>query len=117
MRVFLEFGKPDAGCAAHSLAEVYASLTRMPGQQRMTPADALLFLETLQERLTIVALDAAEYVSGIQHLAAAGIIGGTMYDGILALCAMKANAETIYTWNLRHFQQFGSEVKGRLSTS
>ena len=38
-------------------------------------ADALLFLETLQERLTIVALDAAEYVSGIQHLAAAGIIG------------------------------------------
>ncbi len=75
MKAFLKFNGPDAACAAHSLAEVYASLTRMPGQLRMTPSDALLFLERLQERLTIVALDAAEYVSGIQRLAAAGIIG------------------------------------------
>ena len=29
------------------------------------------------------------------RLAAAGIIGGTIYDGILAFCALKANAETI----------------------
>ncbi len=116
MEAFLKFGKPDAACAAHSLAEVYASLTRMPGKQRMTAADAMLFLETLQERLTIVALDAAEYVSGIERFSANGVVGGTIYDGIPALCAMKANADAIYTWNLQHFQQFGPSVTERLRT-
>ena len=80
-----EILKPDAAFAAHSLAEVYASLTRMPGKQRLTAANELLFLKTLQERLTIVALDAAEYATGIKRLAATGIVGGTIYAGILAL--------------------------------
>jgi predicted nucleic acid-binding protein len=113
---FLKFDKADAGCAAHSLAEVYSVLTRMPGQRRMTAAQAVLFLGTVRERLTIVVLDAAEYVTGIERLAAAGIVGGAIYDGILALCALKANAETIYTWNPRHFRLCGPEIASRLST-
>jgi PIN domain len=116
LRAFLRFEKPDAACAAHSLAEVYATVTRMPGLQRMTAADAMLFLGTVQERLTIVALDPAEYFAGLEQLAAAGLVGGAIYDGILALCALKTDAETIYTWNLRHFRRCGPEIAGRLST-
>lgn len=33
--LFLRFGKSDASCAVHSLAEVYATLTRMPGKHRV----------------------------------------------------------------------------------
>ena len=61
METFLRFTKPDAGCAAHSLVEVDASLTRMPGEHRMTAAQAMLLLDTLDERLTIVTLDAGAY--------------------------------------------------------
>lgn len=113
---FLTFDKFDAACAAHSLVEVYASLTRMPGQHRMTAAQAMLFLGTVRERLTVVALDSAEYFAGLERYAAAGLVGGAIYDGILALCALKADAETIYTWNLRHFRQCGADVAGRLRT-
>ncbi len=82
----------------------------------MTGAQAMLFLGTVRERLTVIALDPTEYFSGIARFAAAGIVGGTIYDGLLALCALKADAETIYTWNLRHFRRCGTDVAARLTT-
>jgi predicted nucleic acid-binding protein len=116
MEAFRKFPKPEAGCAAHSLVEVYASLTRMPGEHRMSAAQAMLFLSTVQERLTVVALDASEYFAGLERFAALSIAGGTIYDAMLALCALKANAETVYTWNLRHFRLCGPEIASRLAT-
>jgi len=116
MEAFLRFTRPDAACAAHSLAEIYASLTRMPGEHRMSSAQALLFLGSLHERLAVVALDASEYFSSLERFASLGIVGGTIYDALLAACALKAGAETIYTWNLRHFRQCGAEVAARLRT-
>ena len=116
IEALLKFDKSEARCAAHSLAEVYASLTRMPGQHRVTAAQAMLFLETLQSRMTMIALEPAEYFTGIRRLASAGLTGGSIYDGLLALCALKANADVIYTWNLRHFRQCGPEVAARLIT-
>jgi hypothetical protein len=82
----------------------------------MSAAQALLFLGTLRERLTVVALDASEYFVGLERFAALGIVGGTIYDAMMGLCALKADAETIYTWNLRHFRQFGPEIASRLGT-
>ena len=43
-------------------------------------------------------------------------MGGAIYDAILAGCALKAGVQTIYTWNTRHYNQFGSEVVRRLRT-
>ena len=37
---------------------------------------------------------------------ALGIAGGTVYDVLLAHCALKANAATLLTWNVKHFRQF-----------
>ena len=48
--------------------------------------------------------------------AAAGIVSGAIYDAILAACAVKAGAETIYTWNVRHFARFCAEIVGRVRT-
>lgn len=76
----------------------------------------LLFLESIEERLTLVALDSREYHSTIKQAAAAGIVGGTLYDALLARCALKADAEIIYTWNLDHFRRLGSEVAKRIRT-
>ena len=52
-------GKQDY-CAAHSLAEVYSTMTRLPGRHRLSGEQVLLFLENIRERLTLVALTAAE---------------------------------------------------------
>jgi predicted nucleic acid-binding protein len=116
LEVFTQCGKEDSCCGAHSLAEVYATLTRLPGKHRVSGEQAMLFVGSIQERLTIIALDAEDYINLLQASAAAGVVGGAIYDAILARCALKADVETIYTWNLRHYGQFGPDVARRLRT-
>jgi predicted nucleic acid-binding protein len=113
---FLRFEKRQACCAAHSLAEVYATLTRMPGKYRVSCEQAMLFLGEIRQRLAIVALDEEEYYATIEQASTLGVMGGTVYDALLARCALKANAETIYTWNVKHFQQLGLEAVKRITT-
>lgn len=114
--VFVQFDRESGCCGAHSLAEVYATLTRMPGRNRISGEQAMLFVGSLRERLTIVALDGDEVARSLSESAALGIIGGTIYDALLASCALKARAEAIYTWNTRHYAQCGPEVMRRLRT-
>lgn len=89
--------------AAHSLAEVYATVTRLPGKYRMSPEQAILCIEAIEQRLTIVTLSAGDYCSALREAASADIVGGTVYDALLGACAIKAGAEILYTWNVRHF--------------
>jgi predicted nucleic acid-binding protein len=113
---YLKADKKNASCAAHTLAEVYASLTRLPGPQRMGGDQALLFLEDIRRRLTIITLDEEDYCSAIASSVAEGVVGGTIYDALLAKCALKANAMTIYTWDLDHFRLLGPEVARRVQS-
>jgi predicted nucleic acid-binding protein len=74
------------------------------------------FLEDMARRLTFIALDVEEYWDTIADAAASGVVGGLTYDALLARCAIKAKAETIYTWNIGHFQQFGNHVARLIKT-
>jgi predicted nucleic acid-binding protein len=112
--LFLRFGKKDACCGAHSLAEVYATLTGMPSRRRVSGDEALLFLGDIRERLTIVALDAQEYFQMAEASAAANLAGGAIYDAILGHCALKAQAEVIYTWNTKDFLRLPPAIAGRV---
>lgn len=116
MECFLGFNKKQACCGAHSLAEVYSSLTRMPGKHRISGEQAMLFLSDMRERLTIISLDDEEYFRAIEAASAAGIVGGTIYDALLMQCALKAKAEIIYTWNVKHYVQLGAEAARRVRT-
>ena len=51
----------------------------------------MLFLDSVEERLDVVSLDAPEYHLAIREAATAGIVGGTIYDALLGRCALKAN--------------------------
>jgi len=116
LKAYLGAERKQAGCAAHSLAEVYSTLTRMPGRQRMECDQALLLLDDIRSRITAVALDPDEYYAAVAGAAAAGIAGGTIYDALIAYCALKAKATTIYTWNVEHFRRCGQEVAKRVRT-
>jgi predicted nucleic acid-binding protein len=114
--VFIRFAKKDVCCGAHSLVEVYSSLTRMPGRNRISAEQAMLFVNDVRERLTLVALTPDEYVETLGSHARQGIIGGAIYDALLAKCALKARAEKLFTWNTRHYEQFGPEIARLLQT-
>jgi len=113
---FIQFDKSTGCCGAHSLAEVFSTLTRMPGKHRISGEQAMLFIGSIRERLSVVALDGDDYAEALQASAARGIIGGGIHDAILAHCALKAQAETIYSWNTRHYVPCGAEVTQRLRT-
>jgi predicted nucleic acid-binding protein len=108
--------RDKAACAAHSLAELYATLTRLPGRFRLTPDQTLLLLASVEEKMEIVFLESREYQIVIREAAGAGIVGGTIYDALLAACALKVNATRIYTWNVAHFQKLSQEVARRVQT-
>jgi predicted nucleic acid-binding protein len=116
LKAFLKAEKKQDCCAAHSLAEVYATLTRLPGNHRTTGDQAMLFLRNMAERLTFIALRAEEYWETIEEAAGSGVAGGLTYDALLARCALKAKVETIFTWNLGQFQQLGHDVAKRVRT-
>jgi predicted nucleic acid-binding protein len=114
--LFLSYGPDEACCAAHSLAEVYASLTSMPGKYRTSADEALLFLDNIRERLSIVTLSKDGYFKALESSAAAGVAGGSIYDALLAHCALKAGVEKIYTWNIKHFKRLGAEIAKLVTT-
>jgi predicted nucleic acid-binding protein len=113
---FIQFDPSTACCGANSLGEVYSTLTRMPGRHRISAEQAMLFLGSMHERLNLISLNAEESLQALQTSATLGIVGGSIYDAMLAHCALKAQADTIYSWNTRHYTQCGPEVNRRLRT-
>jgi predicted nucleic acid-binding protein len=116
LELFIQFNKSSGCCGAHSLAEVYSTLTRMPGKHRLSGAQTMLFIGDIRERLSVVSLTGDEYAETLEASASLGIVGGSIYDAMLAYCAIKAGAETIYSWNTRHYAQCGPDVTRRLRT-
>ena len=112
--LFLHFNKHEACCGAHSLAEIYASLTGRTGRERVSGDEAMLFLGDVRERLTIIHIDDEEYFKALKASSALGIAGGAIYDALLAHCAIKARAQAIYTWNIKDFTRLGPDVAGRV---
>jgi predicted nucleic acid-binding protein len=116
LSVFVEAGRQTGACGIHSLAEVYAVMTALPARPPLVPEQAFLLVEQIPQRLAIVALDEAEYRNAIRDLADRGLGGGRVYDALLLACARKCRAETIYTWNAKHFRQIAPDLASRIRT-
>lgn len=73
--------------SGHALVETYSVLTRLPGDVRLTPADAATVInERFVDPLVLPETDAARLP---ELLAAQGIAGGAVYDAIVALAAVR----------------------------
>jgi hypothetical protein len=116
IRLFIQCRREEAFCAAHSLAELYSTLTRLPLPHRATAQQAGLFLDSVCARLIPVHLDSGEYRAALQEAASADIVGGAVYDFLISRCALKVMANPPYTWNLRHYSRFGPELSSIIQT-
>jgi predicted nucleic acid-binding protein len=106
---------PKTACGgAHSLAEVFSALTGRPHPMRMPISAALTIVEQMRDRMKIVALDEDEYFEVVRESAKAGRMGGIIFDALLLACARKAKADTIYTWNARHFRKIAPDLAGKI---
>ena len=79
---------------AHVAIETFSVLTRLPAPNRAEPSTVVT---ALRERLspTYVTLDADNYQQVPIRLTAAGVAGGSAYDGLIALTALEHQLELV----------------------
>jgi len=101
--------------SSHSLAELYASLTRLPVNPRITPDRASKILDSIVAAASeIVSLSPEDYISTIQRISGMGLAGGIVYDALIACAAEKARVEHLITFNDSHFRRVWPEGEPRL---
>lgn len=78
------------GLSGHALAETYSVLTRLPGDARVSPADAVTLIDENFPEFLPLGMRAAR--GAHREFARRGIAGGATYDGLVALAARERSA-------------------------
>jgi predicted nucleic acid-binding protein len=97
--------------SAHSLAETYAVLTRLPPPFRLKGADARSLLEANWAKTETSYLTGSEVWRALKAAEERGISGGRTYDALIAFAALKAEVGTLVTWNVKNFAPLRSEIE------
>lgn len=79
---------------SHVAVESYSVLTRLPPPHRADPHLAASVLSARLPRMWL-ALDAEGHAAAPSRLAAAGVSGGSSYDGLIALTALAHDLELL----------------------
>jgi predicted nucleic acid-binding protein len=114
LKRFAAAEKKHSACGIHSLAEVFSVMTTLPVKPMIPPEQAMLFVQEVRDRRTLVSLSVEEYFSAIQNAASRGFTGGRIYDSLLLACAAKCKAQAVYTWHLKHYQSFAPDLAPRI---
>lgn len=81
----------DLVLTGHSLAEAYSVLTRLPGDARLAPTDAVKLLGANFGQPVLPAPETASSLPA--ELASHGIAGGAVYDALVGLAARDSRLE------------------------
>lgn len=101
--------------ASHSVAELYAVLTRLPLRPRISPVQAWHLIDrNVKGRMRGVALTASEQLAVVHRLADWGVAGAATYDAVIGRCAEKAGAERLVTLNPRDFRRAWPPIADRV---
>src|SRR6204780_5020698 len=99
-------GQDKGFMGQHSIAEVFAALTRLPVQPRIHPVEAArIITENILPHFEVVSLGKEDYLEVVNTMASGGWSGAKIYDALLLRCAARAAVERIYTFNLGDFRQ------------
>ncbi|HKV26247.1 MAG TPA: PIN domain-containing protein [Candidatus Acidoferrum sp.] len=104
----------QSACAAHTLAEVYATMTAFPVRPMVSPEQTLLFIDEIRIRLKLISLTPQEYYDTIVSASDLKLLSGRIYDALILRSAQKSEAEAIYTLNLKHFQAIAPALSQKI---
>lgn len=104
----------EAVITAHTLAESYTALTMMPLEHRIAPGQACRMLGEGTAHLRVVEITEADYRQTIQRVADLGLIGGPVYDALIATVAARLNVDGLVTFNVSHFRRVWPEGHDRI---
>ena len=92
--------------SAHSIAEVYSTLTNLPIYPKISPELAHnLICQNVLPIFEFIELRLTDYKTVLKIAAQNRIIGGTIYDSLISHAAYKANVDKLLTFNTKHFKK------------
>jgi predicted nucleic acid-binding protein len=99
-------GKDKGYMGLHSIAELFAALTRLPVEPRIHLVEAArIITDNILRHFEVVSIGKDDYLKVLNTVGSSGWIGAKIYDGLLLRCAARCEAERIYTFNLGDFRQ------------
>ncbi|MBI1294446.1 PIN domain-containing protein [bacterium] len=103
--------------STHVLAELYAKLTGIPFQPRIHGHEAQDLLDNMiLPNFEFIALSTDGYKGAINHAVEQGIVGGALFDALILLAAIHADADWIVTFNAKDFRRIRPELAKRVVT-
>lgn len=92
--------------SAHTLAEVYSTLTNLPIYPKISPNLAHnLINQNILPIFEFIELKVEDYMTVINIASQIQITGGTIYDSLIAHAAHKARVDKLLTFNTKHFKK------------
>ena len=92
--------------ATHTLAELYAILTSLPVQQKVSTTEVWQLIQnSVLPIFEVVPLTKDDYQEVLESLSEADIRGGAVYDALIAHAAVKAKVDKLLTYNSKHFRK------------
>jgi predicted nucleic acid-binding protein len=83
-------GQDKGFMSVHSIAEVYASLTRLPVQPRIHPLEAVrIVTDNILAHFEVVAIGKEDYMEALNTVGSGGWSGAKIYDALLLRCAAR----------------------------
>ncbi len=115
-------GKLNMYVCNHTLAELYAVLTKLPLTPRISPANALSLIEHNVIKVGhLVNLTGRDYHHILKELANDGMSGGITYDSLIYYAAVKSEIKKLLTLNTQDFERLNKNdritIISPLSTS
>ena len=99
-------GQDKGFIGLHSIAEMFAALTRLPVQPRIHPMEgARIVTQNILPHFEVVSLGKEDYLEALNTMASGGWIGAKIYDALLLRCAARCAVKRIYTFNLGNSRQ------------
>ena len=101
--------------SVHSIAELYAALTRLPVQPRIHSAEAArIITDNILPHFEMVPIGKKDYTEALRLVGEGGWAGAKIYDALLIDCAAKCGADRIYTFNLGDFRQLARNLEEKI---
>ena len=108
-------GKDQGFISVHSIAEMYAALTRLPVQPRIHPAEAArIVTDNILPHFETVSVGKKDYTESVKLVGDGGWGGAKIYDALLIGCAVRSGADRIYTFNLVDFRQIAPSLEEKI---
>jgi predicted nucleic acid-binding protein len=102
--------------SAHTLAELYAVLTTLPIQPRISPELAKrLIHDNILAACQVIPLTQSDYETVISRLAERGLTGGVIYDALILHAATKTHVDVIVTLNEKDLSRIDPSLANKIT--